>query len=59
MNGHNNYNSIAAVDSFYKIVFRKKRYHYLSKIYIPYPDNLRKAINGIRTVSVQRMIRLF
>ena len=55
----NNYNSLTAVDSFYKIAFCKIGYHYLPRIYIAYPDNLPKAINGIRTVSVQRMIRLF
>ena len=55
----NNYNSLTAVDSFYKIAFCKIGYHYLPRIYIPYPDNLPKAIIGIRTVSVQRMIRLF
>ena len=55
----NNYNSLTAVDSFYKIAFCRIGYHYLPRIYIPYPDNLPKAINGIRTVSVQRMIRLF
>ena len=55
----NNYNSLAAVDSFYKIVLRKIGYHYLPRIYIPYPNNLPKAINGIRTVSTQRMICLF
>ena len=48
-----------AVDSFYKIVLRKIGYHYLPRIYIPYPDNLPKTINGIRTVSTQRMICLF
>ena len=55
----NNYNSLTAVDSFYKTVFRRIGYHYLPRIHIPYPDNLPKAINGIRTVSVQWMIRLF
>ena len=55
----NNYNSLTAVDSFYKIVLRKIGYHYLPRIYIPYPDNLPKTINGIRTVSTQRMICLF
>ena len=55
----NNYNSLTAVDSFYKIAFCKIGYHYLPRIYIAYPDNLPKAINGIRTVSVQWMIRLF
>ena len=55
----NNYNSLTAVDSFYKIVLRKIGYHYLPRICIPYADNLPKAINGIRTVSVQRMTCLF
>ena len=40
-------------------MFRKIGYHYLPRIHIPYTDNLPKAINGIRTVSVKRMIRLF
>ena len=39
-----------------QFIHRKSLY---AKIYIPYPDNLPKAIKGIRTVSVQRMIRLF
>ena len=55
----NNYNSLTTVDLFYKIAFPKIGYHYLPRIYIPFPDNLPKAINGIRTVSVQQMIHLF
>ena len=67
----NDYNSLTTVnkiyftkltryqDLFYKIAFPKIGYHYLPKIYIPFPDNPPKAINGIRTVSVQQMIHLF
>ena len=55
----NNSTSLTTVDLFYKIAFPKIGYHYLPRIYIPFPDNLLKAINGIRTVSVQQMIHLF
>ena len=55
----NNHNSLMAVGSFYKIVLCKIEYHYLPRIYIPCPDNLPKAINGIRRVSVKQMIRSF
>ena len=55
----NEYNSLTTVDLFYKIAFPKIWYHYLPIIYIPFPDNPPKAINGIRTVSVQQMIHLF
>ena len=55
----NDYNSLTAVDLFYKIAFPKIGYHYLPRIYIPFPDNPPKAINGIRTVSVQQVIHLF
>ena len=55
----NEYNSLTTVDLFYKIAFPKIGYHYLPRIYIPFPDNPPKAINGIRTVSVQQMIHLF
>ena len=55
----NDYNSLTTVDLFYKIAFPKIGYHYLPRIYIPFPDNPPKAINGIRTVSVQQVIHLF
>ena len=34
----NNCDSLAAVDSFYKIVLRKIGYHYLPRIYISYKN---------------------
>ena len=55
----NNYDSLSLVDPFFKIILRRKGYRYLPRVYIPCEDMLPKAVNGLRTVSVQRMIRSF
>ena len=60
----NSYNSLPAVDTFYKAVICKIEYlytyiyiyiyiyiYYRGQENIPDPDNLQKSINGIRTAS--------